>query len=95
MSTMRAGQHDQLTMGGRRQPRTRRAIQPGQDVHGIYQAACVEFAAEFGWSPGVICWWWSQLALAREASGEPRAVAEFMAMRNVRDVFDCRGRQSD
>ena len=82
-------------VGGHRQPRTRFAIQPGQDKEGLYLAACVELAAAINWEAESVCFWWSQIAMAREREGkEPRAVAEYLAMRNVREALDCRGRDA-
>lgn len=63
-------------------------LQPGQDHDGRYEAACSQFADAHGWPRGSILYWWSQIALAREAAGrEPRPVAEYLAWRNVQDAF--------
>lgn len=67
---------------------------PGQDAHGIYQAACAELAVSIHWEAEDVCFWWSQIALVREQfNHEPRALAEFLAMRDVRTALDARGRE--
>ena len=82
-------------VGGHRQPRTRFAIQRGQDKDGVYLAACTELATSLGWEVGDVCFWWSQIAMAREIENrEPRAIAEYLALRNVREALDCRGREA-
>lgn len=82
-----------ISVGGHRQPRTRYAIQPGQDKDGHYLAACVELAASLNWEAEDVCFYWSQIAMARERENrEPRAVAEYLALCNVREALDCRGR---
>lgn len=84
-------------MGGHRQRRVRtvRALQVGQDVDQIYEAACLEIAEAFGFEHVEVLYFWSQLALVRMASGEPQEIAEFLALRNVTEALDSRGRQSD
>jgi len=81
-------------MGGhrQRQQRLEPAIKRGQDPDGKYEAACVEFADGFGWEPGTILYWWSQIALARMHVGQSQDVAEDGALHNVREAFDQRGR---
>lgn len=84
-----------IDMGGHKQSRTRFAIQPGQDKDGLYMAACIELASSINWEAESVCFWWSQIAMARELENkEPRAVAEFLALRNVREALDCRGREA-
>lgn len=78
-------------MGGHRQPRQRPAILAGQDATGKYQSACVEFADDLGWEPGIVCHYWSRIALARMRAGQSQDVAEDAAMRDVKSVFDKRG----
>lgn len=73
----------------------RGGIWPGQDEHGLYQAACTELAASINWEAEDVCFWWSQIALVRERHNrEPRAIAEYLALRNVREALDCRGREA-
>jgi hypothetical protein len=70
-------------------------IWPGQDKHGVYAKACAEFAESINWEASDVCFHWSQIALVRERfNGEPRAIAEFLAMRDVREALDCRGRDA-
>lgn len=83
-------------MGGHRQRRAQivTAIQRGQDPHSIYTAACVEFSDSIGWDFESVLYWWSQCAMVRQKHNrEPQAVAEFLAMRMVREALDCRGRE--
>lgn len=80
-----------MNVGGHRQPRVRPAILNGQDQHGIYQAACIDLADTLGWEHGVVCYHWSQIAMAREKAGQTRDVAEDGALFDVRAVFDKRG----
>ena len=85
-------------MGAHRQRRAKTvtAIQQGQDPHSIYTASCVEFADSIGWDFESVLYWWSQIALARQKHNrEPQAIAEYLAMRNVQDALDCRGRDPD
>lgn len=70
-------------------------LQRGQDKDHVYTAACVEFAEEIGWQWEDVLYHWSQIALARMHSGEPQAVAEYLALANVRDALDCRGRSAN
>lgn len=86
---------DDELMGGRRQPRTRRMIPIGQDADHVYEAACIDLADSLGYAHEEVCGFWSQVALAREWAGQPRAVAEWMALRDVRWALDFRGRQPD
>lgn len=52
-----------------------------------------ELAASLNWEADDVCFYWSQIALAREKENrEPRAVAEYLALCNVREALDCRGR---
>lgn len=63
-------------------------IQPGQDKAGKYQQACIEFADEYGFTRGEICFWWSQIAMAREFWGmRSRDVAEDGAWHDIKHVF--------
>lgn len=89
--------HSVNEMGGHRQRKaeTVKAIHPGQDTDQIYQAACVELAAEINWDFESVLYHWSQLALCRMFCGEPQPIAEFMAMRNVREALDVRGRDAN
>lgn len=80
-----------MNVGGHRQPRTRHAIQRGQDPNQIYEAACIDLADDLGWERGIVVYWWSQLALARQHVGQPQAMAEHFALDDVRAVFDKRG----
>lgn len=87
-------------MGGHRQRRARtervQAIQQGQDPTSRYTAECVVLGDEIGWDFESVLYWWSQIALARQQHNrEPQAIAEYLAMRNVREALDCRGRASD
>lgn len=82
-----------MIVGGHRQPRSRPAILAGQDKHGIFEAACIDLADALGWERGVVCHYWSQCALAREKTGQSRAVAEDAALYDVRAIFDKRGCQ--
>lgn len=80
-------------MGGQRHQRSRFAIQAGQDRDGVYLTACVELASAINWEAEAVVFHWSQIAMAREYEGrEPRAIAEYLALRNVREALDCRGR---
>ena len=68
------------------------AIQPGQDRDHIFQAACIDLADELGFSHGEVCFWWSQIAMAREFEcGQSRDIAEDGAWHNVRDALSKRG----
>jgi hypothetical protein len=58
-------------------------IEPGLDADGEYQETLCEFADEFGWTRGMICYWWSQIAMARMWTGQSQEVAEDGAMRDV------------
>jgi hypothetical protein len=84
-------------MGGHRQRRVRtvKALQDGQDVDQIYQAACLEIAEAFGFEHVEVLYFWSQLALVRMASGEPQEIAEYLALANVTTALDTRGREPD
>lgn len=92
---MRGLQHDELVMGGRRQGRTRRSIARGQDADRKYEAACIDLADSLGYAREEVCGFWSQVALAREWAGQPRAVAEWMALRDVKFALMQQGRQPD
>lgn len=64
------------------------------DHGGVYRERCKEFASSLGWDEGSVYGWWKQCALMRELeSGWPRALAEWMAMQDVRGLFDKRGAQ--
>jgi len=87
-------------MGGKSQRRARTervpTLQRGQDPHSIYTAACVELGDEIGWDFESVLYWWSQIALARQKHNkEPQALAEYLAMKDVRRALDCRGRDAD
>jgi hypothetical protein len=75
-------------MAGRRQPKTRRPVQEGQDEHYVYQALCTELADLLGWETDRVTAIWSQIALAREWCGEPRWYAEHMAWANIQRCFE-------
>ena len=81
-------------MGGHRQGKVK-TIQRGQDPTDEYQIACALLADEIGWDSDSVVFWWSQLALARMHCGEPQPVAEFLAMRMVREALDQRGRDAN
>lgn len=82
-------------VGGHRQPRLRPGILAGQDRDGTYAQACVDLAMDLGWEPVEICELWSFIALCREYENhEPRAIAKYLALCNVRDALDCRGREA-
>lgn len=83
-----------MRVGGHRQRKVRTApvMQRGQDPHDIYSAALSEFADEIGWDRDSLAFHWSQIALARMHCGEPQAIAEFLAMRTLREALDSRGR---
>jgi hypothetical protein len=82
-----------VIVGGHRQPRANTlGIFPGQDKHGIYQAACIEFADDLGYTHGFVTYWWSQIAMARElVCKQSRDVAEDGALRDVKAALDKRG----
>ena len=82
-------------MGGHRQPRTRRAIPAGLDADHVYEAACIDLADTLGYAHEEVCGFWSQVALAREWAGQTRAVAEWMALQDVRWALNQQGRQPD
>lgn len=82
-------------MGGHRQRKVRTVptISKGQDRDHIYESACQELAELLNWDFESVLFHWSQIALARMHCGEPQAIAEFLAMRNVAEALDCRGRE--
>ena len=81
-------------VGGHRQPKMRGGMWPGQDSTGRYAKSCAALAADLNWDEEDVCFYWSQIALVREKHNkEPRAMAEFFAMENVREALDCRGRE--
>lgn len=84
-------------MGGHRQGKVRapKAIQRGQDPSDIYIAATALLADEIGWDHESVLYHWSQIALARMHCGEPQAIAEYIAMHNVREALDQRGRDAN
>lgn len=82
-----------IGVAGKKQEPIVPAIQPGQDKRGRYKKACIELADSFGYERGRVCFWWSQIALERMAHGEPQAVAEWQAMRDIEYVYDQRGRE--
>lgn len=84
-------------MGGHRQRRVRKvpAIQRGQDEHQVYAAACSDLAEALGWDFESVAYFWSQLALARMACGEPQGIAEYLALANVTAALDRRGVEPD
>jgi hypothetical protein len=68
-------------MGGHRQRRSRPdreivGIQTGQDETGIYEAACIEFADDRGYTHAFVCYWWSPIALERGTTSAPRSMSE-------------------
>lgn len=83
-------------MGGHRQRKAKLqpAIPRGLDETGLYEAACCEFADQFGFGRGEICYWWGQITMARMKEGkQPQDVAEDGAWYDVRAAFDQRGRE--
>ena len=90
-----------LAMGGHRQTKAKEPTEvdeyifAGQDRRGVYRKECIAFADDIHFRPEQVTAIWSQVALLREFENkEPRAVAEFLAMRNVREALDCRGREA-
>lgn len=64
------------------------------DPQGAYKRACATFADDLGWDKGTTYDWWQQFALMRIVEQRwPRALAEWMAMHDVRAFFDKRGMQ--
>lgn len=71
-------------MGGR--------ISPPRDEHGLWRAACLEFADELGWKRKEIWRYFEEFACIREIEMRlPRALAEHMAFGDVKAMFDKRG----
>src|SRR5690606_39698988 len=87
VSGMRGRELDELAMGGRRNPRA--------DTHDIYRVECAGVADELGYDEREVFALWQQIAFAREWCGEPRGVAEWLAMQNVKWALDRRGRAPD
>lgn len=89
-----------MIVGGHRQKRSHRAGLPAKigeqritlDSSGVYRAALAEFASDFGWTDAALFYWWREITCARMWCGEPQPYAEEMALVNVREVFDQRGR---
>ncbi len=70
----------------------RRFVRPPRDEHGLYRAACGDLAEAGGWYPEEVWSIWEQLAMMREFEMKvPRAIAEAMALSDVRAVYDKRG----
>lgn len=63
-------------------------IQPGLDLDGWYQDRCIEFADQYGFPRGWICYWWSQITLVRMAHArQSQDIAEDAAMHDVFGAF--------
>lgn len=65
---------------------------PKRDAHGIYRAACQEFADELGWKRREIWELFDEVACIREVEMRiPRALAEHFALEDVKALCDKRG----
>lgn len=65
---------------------------PARDQHGIYRAAVTELADELGWKRTDVWRHFEWLAACREFEQRlPRAYAEYLALEDVRAVYDKRG----
>lgn len=68
---------------------------PPRDQHGLFEAQCNEFADELGFKRREIWQQFKELACIREFEQRiPRALAEHLAMEDVRVLFDKRGEGS-
>lgn len=61
---------------------------PRRDPHGLFQAACNQFADDYGWRRQEIWDTFQELALMREYESRiPRALAEHFALQDIYAVF--------
>lgn len=84
-----------IELPGKRQPKVTSPIQEGQDKFHVFEALCIDLADTLGYDSNEVCAFWSQVALAREWAGEPRAWAEWAAFEDTRFALDRRGAQPD
>jgi hypothetical protein len=57
------------------------------DLDGFYQDALVEFADNYGWTRGQVCYWWSEIVKSRQECGQDQEIAEDAALHDVFDAF--------
>jgi hypothetical protein len=68
--------------------------QKALDHKGRYRKQCDALADALGWQPSAMFSWWREFVAMREFEQRwPRAVAEWMALRDLHAFFDKRGCQ--